>query len=52
MARGVAHGDDQGQPVHRHRSASSAAVEEMLFVTRDEVRAVAEAIDPHYRVLV
>jgi integrase len=26
--------------------------EEMLFLTADEVRAVAEAIDPHYRVLI
>ena len=44
--------DAAREPLRRRSTFLAHNGEEMLFLTADEVRAVAEAIDPHYRVLV
>lgn len=51
MAKGVRMGLVRANPC-TDIDLPRARREEMLFLTADEVRAVAEAIDPHYRVLV
>jgi integrase len=51
MAKGVRMGLVRANPC-TDIDLPRARREEMLFLTVDEVRAVAEAIDPHYRVLV
>ncbi len=51
MAKGVRLGMVKVNPC-MHIDLPRARREEMLFLTAEEVRAVAEAIDPHYRVLV
>src|SRR5262249_48621165 len=42
----------KSNPAHRVKGLPRASNREMLFVTPQEVNAVAEAIDPYYRVLV